>query len=699
MTSKFDLSKDVPEIHNRDELKQWLRSLYIIDDIFVSKDSYDDFLKRLQNLIRGSFVIRECREYPIKFKFYKTDKKTYTLQLRHFYINMILWYPFIGLYGTGALNENYIMDCEKNIQNVNDYINNLIIPTLREYNVKSTTINYDISNILYNLRYISMDFSLIMGLNFSLPTFLDLYENNKELHNIMETKFDPKLQPHEVEAKLHSLQDKEIELYKEDPKNPIGVMLRAGSGIKNKQLAEFTIAFGFIPNLQGETIPEPVENSLLIKGFDKPSYLYIAAIGARKSLILNKKVMGKAGFFGKIVLLLARTLSMSTTVSDCGSKHLVQYEIKSKAHLKKLNGKYYKLDPKDDDLKVLDYNKDKNLIGKKIYARSPATCKLGNCVCPRCVGRTAVANLDISDGLSAFESEEITKVVNQSILSTKHLLTTNSEEIKFNKEFYDFFTLVGGEINPIINDNKNRIIEDYAIYIDPADVVKMEEQDYDSLYNTCIANGRFYIRNIANPNEKDILIQAEGEKEIFVSEEALDAQKKGKGLIYFKDLDDDCKLFEMVIMNKELTKALYDLMDLLNKENTEDIDETIDSMSQKFMDILVESKIDANVVAAELIINRLIRSVRDIHVRPDFSDPNYIEPYKIVTVAKAIEHNESPLIGISCQYIKRQFLSDELYEDKHGSSFIDPLYWTDIPTDNLKQYDKITDNSKRDYED
>ena len=38
--------------------------------------------------------------------------------------------------------------------------------------------------------------------------------------------------------------------------------------------------------------------------------------------------------------------------------------------------------------------------------------------------------------------------------------------------------------------------------------------------------------------------------------------KKGKGLIYFKDLDDDIKLFEMVIMNQELTKPLYDL----NKE-------------------------------------------------------------------------------------------------------------------------------------
>ena len=55
------------------------------------------------------------------------------------------------------------------------------------------------------------------------------------------------------------------------------------------------------------------------------------------------------------------------------------------------------------------------------------------------------------------------------------------------------------------------------------------------------------------------MIQAKDEKEIFLTETALEMMKKGKGLIYFKDLDDDIKLFEMVIMNKELTKPLYDL--------------------------------------------------------------------------------------------------------------------------------------------
>ena len=113
----------------------------------------------------------------------------------------------------------------------------------------------------------------------------------------------------------------------------------------------------------------------------------------------------------KIVLLLARTLSMSETVSDCGSKILVCYEVTNKSVLKKLTGKYYKLDKDDvrEDLKLLDHKRDTHLIGKKIYVRSAATCALKNHVCAKCIGETAVTNSDIAKGLAAFSSEEITK--------------------------------------------------------------------------------------------------------------------------------------------------------------------------------------------------------------------------------------------------------------------------------------------------
>lgn len=122
--------------------------------------------------------------------------------------------------------------------------------------------------------------------------------------------------------------------------------------------------------------------------------------------------------------------------------------------------------------------------------------------------------------------------------------------------------------------------------------------------------------------------------------------------------------------------------------------ETIESMSEKFLDLLIESHIDANIIAGELIINPLIRSLERPYERPDFSEEE-LEPYVIVTVTKALEKNFSPLMGISFQNLKRQFLSDELYEERRGTSYIDPFFQTEIPTDNLKIYAEISADEKK----
>lgn len=405
---------------------------------------------------------------------------------------------------------------------------------------------------------------------------------------------------------------------------------------------------------------------------------------------------GKAGYFGKIVILLARTLSMTTEVLDCQTKHLVKYELKNNEIIKKMHGKYYKMHPDDPELMVFNSVKSRHLLGKTIYVRSPITCALGDEVCPICVGRTSGINFDIAKGLSAFEGEEITKVINQSVLSAKHLLTTISEKIAFNPEFHKFFNCLGGEIYPYMNDNTAvDNINDYAIWVNPDDIDKVDEMDDDSLFNTMISNGRLYIRNLKNPNEPDILIETQGNKEIYITEEAMELMRNNKGLIRFKDIDEDTKLFEIVIMNNELTKPLYALMDLLNKNRQDTVSETIDSIAQKFLDLLVESDIKANVVAAELIINRLIRSVKNPYERPDFTKKD-LEPYDIYTVNHCLERNKSPLIGIVFQNVKRQLISDELFTERTSPSYVDYLFSEQISSDNIRRYIDIVNQMKSD---
>ena len=676
----------IPFIHNTDELKEHIRSLYVIENYLTDSQTYRDFRSSLSDIVKGCYTIKECREYPIRFKFYKSEKKTHQLELRHFLINVILWTPFVEIQDPESLNESFICDCYNSIANIDDYINNVLINTLRDYHIKSTKINLNISDVIYSLCSINLDYADILNLTFDMKTFLDMYNNDEKFHSIMNYDYPDNIQPYEIEQILKKLQTQFIGLLKEDKENPIGVILRSGTGIKHKQLIEFAVSQGLKPTLTGETIPIQVKNSILIGGTDRPSYWLINALGSRKSLVMNKKIMGKAGYFCKIVVLLARTLSMTTEQLDCHTKHLVRYELKNNEVIKKLHGKYFKLNPSDPELKVFNSVKHRHLLGKTVYVRSPITCALGDKVCPICVGRTSAINFDIADGLSAFEGEEITKVINQSVLSAKHLLTTISEKIVFNDAFHKFFLCLGGEIYPFINDNTSvENINDYAIWIDPNSVDKVDEMDDDSLFNTMISNGKMYIRNIKNPNEPDILIESEGEKEIYITEEATNLLHANKGLIYFKDVDEDTKLFEIVIMNNELTKPLYSLMDLLNKNRQDTVSESIDSIAQKFLDLLIESDIKANVVAAELIINRLIRSVIHPYDRPDFTK-DVLEPYDIYTVNHCLKKNKSPLIGIVFQNVKQQLISDEMFTERTAPSYVDHMFEETFSSDNIVKY-------------
>lgn len=685
--SRFDLVTDVPVIHNREELAQWLRPLYIIDDILVDDDTYNNMRSCILNLVRGSFTIRACREYPIKFKFNKKDKEEYQLELRDFLINLILFEPFIELYGLNVLDKSYIFDCKTGIPNIENYINNKIILTLKDYQVKNTYLNIRISNVIYNLRMISVDFSQILGLNFNIFTFADMYSSNTEIRDIMETKFDESLQPYEIEAQLKELQNREMQIYKDLPDNELGAILRSATGVKPKQFTEFTIAGGLKPTIDGYTIPEVIQNSILIGGLDRPSYFYIDAGGANKSLIMNKRVMGSAGYFGKLVSLLTRTLSMDTEISDCGNPHLIEIELKTNTHLKRCDGKYFKVNKDDIDYSVLNYEKHKHLVGKKIYIRSAITCGLGNHVCAKCIGIQALTNADIANGVSTFYSEEVTKVVEQNILSTKHLLETFSEIIKFNDNFYKFFTLIGGEIMPVLQvEDEDKDIDDYAIYINPDDINKVDEYEDDSLFNNFLPDAKFVIRNINNPKEEDIPIELE-DKELFISKDVMKDIYKNNGYIYFSELNEDMKLFEINIQNKELTKPLYDLMDLINKKKDND-NESIDSMLQQFLDLMVTAKISASIVAGEVIINRLIKDVNDPYVRPDFSQ-EIMPKYQIKTVKNALTKNKSPLIGLSSENLKKQLLDDELYTTRYEESYVDPLFKETISMKRLKGYSKI----------
>lgn len=680
---EFNPEKEIPPINTVKELEEKISPLYVIDSYCTDKETYCELKDRLLTIMCGCIRKKELREYPVHFKFYKEDKETHELQLRRFLYNVFLWYPLCELHGVKVADASFIIH-EDQLPNVNDFFFETVITALQDYNVPQGKINHYAADVMYDLNSISLYFSFIMGLHYSDHTFISMYDDYKDL---MEHNFEPGLQPVEIETQLNAIEKDLVKRLTSEKDNPLGIILRAKTGMKTKQLREFMICVALRPTLMGEVFPYPINNSILVKGLDKPSSMYIDALGARKPLLANNKEMGPVGYFCKTLNIAVRTLTSSKDTSDCKTKHLVNYEVKSGSHLNRLVGKYMYDDFLEDFRPIR--STDKDLIGKKVKVRSIVTCSCGqNEMCPMCIGEQINLNWDIQDGFSTFITEEYSKSVQQNVLSTKHLLTTKSEMVEFSDTFHNWFELHGEEIR-LLNGLKDT--KDLAIYINPEEIKKVEEFDPNSTYNTYIDTGRFQVLNTKTGEAIEASLR--NGKKIYIRTETSNLMESNDGLIPLKLIEEDCPIFEISIDNNELTKPFYELISLIDSEKRDLEEISIDSISQKFLDIFVEAGINVTISAGEIILNRICRKPDDVRKRPNFNKTK-LPPYHFYSLSKIIEDNASPTLGLIYEQIMRQITKLDL-DERTGTSYMDPFFKELVSTEPLMKHRRALEREEK----
>lgn len=637
-----------------------------IDKISKERKIYKDSIEKYYDYLKQGFEYKELRECPVYFKFKDSeDSLINSLQLRHFLTNLMFWEPLFRI-GKEYLDESYIVDCTKlNAGLIKSYIDQKIIIPFRN-KISNKKLNKVIHDMVYNLSRISTDFNIILGLSINVETFIDVANKNPRFNEIIRTKISEDMQPSDIEKYIDDLLIEQLNILRSED-NLLKPILLSKSGIKEKQLAEFSINGGLKPDLNGNTIPIPINSNFLVGGLENITNYYIDSLGGRKALIMNKTVMGNSGHFARMIMLLCLPIQLDKELEDCGSLYPVLFNIKSKEHLKRMRGRYYRL-PNHMKYDVIKGDEEW-LIGKDILVRSPITCASKK-VCKKCYGELYYTNRDL-ESIGGYAGAKITEPLSQSILSSKHLLTTQSQKLEFNKEFYDYFTLYANEI--IVN-NENEKLDKYSLVIIKKNIQNVFDYD-ESEFNRYV--NIFHVFD--KEKNKMIEMTEKNFKALFISPSLQELINQDKGTkkdfieIEFSKLPEDESIFVIEISNNELTKPLYDIMDLLNNKKRREGYTTINKMVQRLLDLLIESKISSDSVHGEILIRPLVRSKKNILDVPNFSKYGALNDYQLLTVNEALQKHPSVVVSLSFQDLERQ-LSNPLTFKKRESSYLDPLF-------------------------
>lgn len=677
---KFDLNEYL-EIQAKimEELESTYGGNKIIDlnEILPDRDAFKSMYRHIYHILEEGFEIDNIRKFLVKVTFNKESGEYYELELRHLLVNMIFLRAFVELEVDVTLDSSYLFDgSQTNNKNIKKYIDEKIIkPFISDFTSDEEDFmrfNIVLHDVIYRLNKIPKDFNLLMGITLNLEdSFIKVANENPRFNEIIRTKIPETMQPKEIEDYLNALMKEEIEILKSTP-NCFQPILRAGTGIKDQQLREFSISGGLKSDLMGNTIPLPINSNFVVGGLSNITNYYLDAQASRKPLIANKEKMGNSGHLALLLKLACVGTYVSKTTHDCHTPHTVALKMTSKKFVEMCAGRYYRK-PGSRRFRLLKTT-DKHLVGQTLLFRDPSTCSCKDGVCKTCYGALSEINKNMDIGLLA--STLISRPLSQNILSTKHLNTTNSCLIAFNTEFDNFFKLEANQIK-LLNDSETDLdLDKYEIYLD--NIIQIDELSDSTDFNKFLQFVK--VRNIKNHDEKYEIVENEG-SELFIHPEfdaILKTMEKGDNneyVIPFSRISEQI-LFTVNIENNELTKPLKDLDNLLKGAHFKDIHITIDKMEQKFIELMIESGIHVSGIHAATILRNLVRKADCYLERPDFN--KLFVDYVVLGYPQALADNPSITTSFAYDYLKKQLTTYSTYS-KHSYAPLDLLFSKRLP--------------------
>lgn len=227
--------------------------------------------------------------------------------------------------------------------------------------------------------------------------------------------------------KAYDILDKIIRTKEEFRNNVVAKGYISGS-INPNQVKQLLAPRGYITEINSAIFKTPVASSFTL-GMSSIYDLAIESRSGAKALETSTSAIKESEYF-------ARELQLTTMIverladGDCGTKNYLNWYVRpedenTKADLINLVGKYYLNEETGVEEPITI--KHKHLEGKTIKLRSVLNCELEdkNAVCSKCFGELTYG-IPKHFNLGHYCSTVMTQKLSQSILSTKHLMTSAS---------------------------------------------------------------------------------------------------------------------------------------------------------------------------------------------------------------------------------------------------------------------------------
>ena len=291
--------------------------------------------------------------------------------------------------------------------------------------------------------------------------FVQIQQNEELLESMVKVKEAPTEDKNKAILASYEVLDRILRTNPEYANNDIRLGYISGN-INARQVRQLLSCRGHITELDGTIFKYPVVNSFTLGLNDLYDFAIESRAGA-KALYTSNKAVQQSEYFARGLQLVTMILEKLED-GDCGSPYYLDWFVRpagpdNKADLPNLIGKWF-LNPETNKEEVI--TKDhKWLEGKTIKLRSVLKCITKNKrhVCVKCFGELGYS-IPSHANLGHFCSVELSEKITQSILSTKHEMSSaKANEIRLAETTRKYMFVKGSDyyfIDGIIN-NKSKL--------------------------------------------------------------------------------------------------------------------------------------------------------------------------------------------------------------------------------------------------